>query len=567
MTQPADWDFDFEVVVIGSGAGGMTAAMVAHDLGLDVLVVEKSRLLGGTTAVSGGAVWIPDNPHMQAIGYPDSIDDALTYMKATIGEDCDEDKSLAYIETGPALVRYFEKYTKVAFRAGPLPDYYSDLPGGKDKYRALDPLPLGARELGDDIDLLRPPHPQTTVAGVTFTTGEVATILRRDPGWLWLTIRLMGRHFLDFAWRLRSRSAPRLTLGNALVARCLLSLRQRSIPIWRQTSFKDLIRDSNGVVGILAERDNREIRIRARRGVILAAGGFGSNREMRQAFLVRSPNVERSVAPDVNTGDAIAAGVRVGADTDLMDEAWWIPVYRLVNSKLTCGMFFDRAFPGSIIVNQHGRRYMNDAANYDETGRAMANAASVELPDTPSYYIFDARYRRNYIAGPLQPSPVLFDNFLSREIRDLIIKARSLSGLAGKLGMDPTALIDTVERFNDYARAGDDRDFRRGEETYERHYSDPRVRPNSTMAPITAAPFYAIPIYAGDIGTKGGLVTDRDGRVRDVKGEPIPGLYAVGNSSASIMGRTYPAGGVTIGQAMVFGARAAMHIAGKTLPE
>lgn len=567
MTQATDWDLNYDVVVVGSGAGGMTAALIASDLGLNTLVIEKSALIGGTTAVSGGAVWIPDNLHMQAVGYPDSIDEALTYLKETIGEEYDEEKCRAYLETGPDLVRYLEEHTKIAFRAGPLPDYYSDRAGGKDKYRALDPLPLSARELGADIDVLRPPHPQTTVAGVTFTTGEVATILRKDAGWLLLTMRLMLRHFLDIAWRVKSRKAPRMTLGNALAARCLISLRERGIPVWRETAFRELIKDETGVVGIVAERGGKQLRIEAAGGVILAAGGFGSNREMRSTHLIRSPRVERSVAPEVNNGDAIAAGMRVGADTDLMDEAWWIPVYRLQRSGLTCGMFFDRAFPGSMIVNQRGERFMNDASNYDETGRIMANVAPEGQPDTPSFYIFDARYRRKYIAGPLQPSPVFCDRFLSKEVRDILVKANSLHELAEKLGIDPAVFTNTVARFNDNALRGTDPDFHRGEETYERHYSDPRVSPNSTMGQISAAPFYAIAIYPGDIGTRGGLVTDKNARVKDINGNPIPGLYAAGNSAATVMGRTYPAGGVTIGAAMVFGARAAMHVAGKPLPE
>jgi len=564
MTRPVAWDCEYDVVVVGSGAGGMTAALIARDLGLDALVIEKSELIGGTTAVSGGAVWIPDSPQIRALGYPDSAGEALAYLKATTGEEFDEERLRAYVETGPALVRYLEEHSHVAFRAGPLPDYYASLPGGKDRYRALDPVPLSARELGEDIRFLRPPHPKTTVAGVTFTTGEVATILRKDRGWLGLAARLALRHFLDIGWHLRFRSAPRLCLGNALVARCLLSLRQRGIPLWRETAFSDLVTDGAGVIGIVAARDGREIRIGARRGVILAAGGFGSNAAMRKTYLTRCPDVERSVAPDINTGEAIAAGMRLGADTHLMDDAWWIPVYRLAASQLTCGMFFDRAFPGSIIVNERGERFMNDASNYDETGRAMASAGK---PDAPSFFIFDAHYRENYIAGPLQPSPRLFDAFLSAEVRDIVVKAPSVAELAQRLGIDPAALQRTVARFNELARRGEDVDFHRGEEAYERHYSDPRVSPNSTMAPIAEAPFYAVRIYAGDIGTKGGLVTDRDARVKDTGGNVIPGLYATGNSAASVMGRTYPGGGVTIGPSMVFGARAAMHLAGKPLPD
>lgn len=567
MTQATDWDFHYDVVVVGSGAGGMTAAMIAKDLGLESIVIEKSDLVGGTTAVSGGAIWVPNNPQMQSIGYSDSTDEALTYLKETIGEDYDDEKSRAYVETSQALVRYLDKHSKVSFVAGPLPDYYSDRPGGKDKYRALDPLPLDARELGDDIQYLRPPHPQTRVAGAMFTTGEVATILRKDAGWLGLAAKLVLGHFLEVFKHPNPNKLSRMTLGNALVGRCWLSLKQRNIPLWRETGLKKLVTDDSGVIGIVAERDGREIRIQARRGVILAAGGFGANPDMRKTYLTRSPNAERSVAPDTNQGDAIAEGMRLGAATDLMEEAWWIPSYRLKESKLTSGMFFDRAFPGSIIVNRFGERYMNETANYDDTGRAMANATPANDADAPSYFIFDARYRSNYIAGPLQPMPGFMDAFLPKEVKDLVVKAPSLSALAEKLNIDPAALEKTVNRFNDLARLGKDEDFHRGEETYQRHYSDPKMAPNSTMAPIAEAPFYAIPIHTGDIGTKGGLVTDKDGRVQDANGKPIPGLYATGNTSASMMGRTYPGGGITIGPAMVFGARAAMAIAGKSLPE
>ncbi|MFC7049886.1 FAD-binding protein [Emcibacter nanhaiensis] len=566
-TNASDWDYQHDVVIVGSGAGGMTAALIAHDLGLDAIVIEKSNLVGGTTAVSAGVVWIPDNPHLKSISYPDSRDDAATYLRETVGEDYDEEKIGAYLDTGPALVSYLEQHSEIAFRPVGLPDYYADLPGGKDGNRALDPLPLSARDLGEDIKILRPPHPQIVVGGMTFTTGEVAIILRKEPGWLKLVLKRALHHYLDLPWLVRHGNSPRLTLGNALVGRCMLSLKQRNIPIWRETKLKRLIRDETGVIGIVAERDGKEVRIKAKKGVILAAGGFGANQEMRKTYLTRSPETERSVAPDINMGDGISAGMELGADTHLMDEAWWIPIYRLRDSKLTCGMFMERSFPGSMIINRQGARYLNEAANYDDAGRAMANANSTNGPDVPSYFIFDKRCRENYIAGPLQPMPAVMDAVLSAETKDLVIKAPDLKSLAEKLNIDPVALENTVERFNRQALAGVDADFHRGEETYERHYSDPNVAPNSTMAPITEAPFYAIPIYAGDIGTKGGLVTDRDARVLDRGGNTINGLYAAGNTAASIMGRSYPGGGVTIGPSMVFGARAALHIAGKALTD
>lgn len=290
-----------------------------------------------------------------------------------------------------------------------------------------------------------------------------------------------------------------------------------------------------------------------------------ANAAMRAEFLKRAPAIERGVAPaDINTGEAIAAGIAADAATRLMDEAWWIPVYRLDSAGLTCGQFFDRAFPGCMIVNRQGRRFMNDGSNYDEAGRAMANAAAT--PDEPSFYIFDEHYRRNYLAGPMLAIPRMFDGMLPEDVKRIVVKADSLAELAGKLGIDSQGLEAEVNRMNAFARSGIDADFHRGEETYERHYSDPNVAPNSTLGPIGKAPFYGIAVHPGDIGTKGGLATNPDGQVLDAQGQPIAGLYAAGSTAASMMGRTYPAGGVTIGPAMVFGARAAMHVAGMGLP-
>ncbi|HMP55844.1 MAG TPA: FAD-dependent oxidoreductase, partial [Novosphingobium sp.] len=523
-----------DVVVVGAGAAGMTAALIAADLGLSVMVIEQSHLVGGTTAVSGGAVWVPANHHMTAAGAADSLEDARTYLRATLGNAFDAAKVDAYLATGPALIAYLESASRLAFRAGPLPDYYSSLPGGTPRWRALDPLPLPARALGADIDLLRPPHPQTIVFGTAFTTGEVGTILRKDRGWIGLVARRVAARYLDLAWLLRRRGSPRLTLGNALAARLLLSLRDRGVPVLTRTALRDLVSTDGRVAGVLAQRGGELIRIEARKGVILAGGGFGANAAMRAQWLPRSPDVDCGVAPaDINTGEAIAAGIAAGAATDLMDEAWWIPVFRMPRAGITSGQFFDRAFPGSIIVNREGRRFANDAANYDEIGRAMANAAGA--PGATFYPVFDETYRRKYIAGPLVPMPRIADGLLDADTRDLVASASSLAELAARTGIDGAALEDTVRRFNAFARSGRDEDFHRGEEPYERHYSDPRAEPNSTMAPITRPPFHAIPVRAGDIGTKGGLATNPDGQVLDRAGSVIPGLYAAGNTAASMM--------------------------------
>lgn len=558
------WAAEYDVVVVGSGAAGMTAALIATDLGLQTALIESCAVVGGTTAVSGGAVWVPAHHHMAELAYSDSISEGLEYLRQTLGEHFDPAMAQAYLETGPELIRYLEAKSRVAFRAGPLPDYYSNRPGGKDRYRALDPLPLAARELGNDIELLRPPHPQTVIFGATYTTGEVATILRKDKGWIGLIAGRMARQYCDIPWLVRQGTAPRLTLGNALVGRLLLSLRDRKVPILTETRLESLVRSGDRIEGIVATTQGKPLHIRARCGVVLAGGGFGANSQMRATYLTRAPDVRRGVAPaDINTGEAIAAGMAAGAATRLMDEAWWIPVYRLEHAGLTCGMFFDRAFPGCMIVNRQGARFMNDGSNYDETGRAMANAAA--MPDEPSFYIFDEHYRRNYLAGPMLAMPRLFDAMLPKDVKRIVVKADSLSELAGKLGIDTEGLEAGVARYNQFAKSGVDADFHRGEETYERHYSDPKHKPNNTLGPIGKAPFYAIAIHAGDIGTKGGLATNCDGQVIDASAKPIPGLYAAGSSAASMMGRTYPAGGVTIGPAMIFGARAAMHLAGKSL--
>lgn len=562
------WDQQCDVIVVGSGAGGLTAALMAQDLGLDSLIIEKTALIGGTTAVSAGVIWIPDNPLLAALGATDSAEDARTYLRQTVGELYDADKIQAYLDSGPAMVDYLARHTEIRFRPAPLPDYYSNLPGGKESYRALDPEPLDARCLADNRELIRPPHPQIVVGGLMFNTGEVATILRREPGWLGLVFRQAAAQYSAIPWRLRHHSSPRLTLGNALIGRCLLSIWKRQIPLWRHTALLDLIRDEQGaVIGLTASKDGKILRLRARRGVILATGGFSANPQLRAQHLRRSPNVDRSVAPDFNCGDGILAGIRSGAATDLMEEAWWIPSYRINRAQLSSGMFMERAFPGSLMVDQSGKRFTNEAANYDHTGRSLANLSASQGADSPAFFIFDGRFRSRYMAGPLMGAPSLFDVFWSKEVKELIVKAPSIEALATRLGIDPSALQLSVDRFNQFAITGVDRDFNRGEERYDRHYSDPRVKPNSTMAPLLKPPFYALPVYAGDIGTKGGLATDRDARVLDAGGSAIPGLYAIGNTAASLMGRSYPGGGVTIGPSMVFGTRAALHIADKSIDD
>lgn len=551
-----DWDYSTDILVVGSGAGGMTTAIIAHELGAETLVVEKTKLYGGTTAVSGGNIWIPGNHLAPDNSAADSDEAALIYLKGLIGNEVSESRLQAYVETGAKLVKFLEEVSPIKFIAGSLPDYYSNMPGGKSKYRALDPLPIDSREVGTEFNCQRPPHPQTVVAGLSFTTRELAVILTKARGWLGCAVQVVLRRISDFIFKFGSR---RLTLGAALVARCRLAMKDRDLPLWKETALSELIIEEDRVVGIVADTPRGTIRIQAKKAVVVAAGGFNSNSEMRKEYLPNSAQVAWSVAPPIAQGDGIRAGVCIGAQTALMDEAWWIPVYPLPVSGVTNGMFFERAFPGSLIVNQRGQRYFNEAANYDYAGRAMACAEEEKCGKAPSFFVFDARFRARYLAGPLLPMPAWLDCFFNGDQRKLVVKAMSLKELARKINIDTRSLEDTVERYNKFSNTGVDKDFQRGEETYERYYSDHKVKPNSTLAAIEKAPYYAVPIYPGDIGTKGGLLSNENAQVLDIDGKAIPGLYVTGNSAASVMGRSYPGGGATIGPSMVFGARAAMH--------
>lgn len=555
-----DQDLTTDVLVVGSGGGGLTAAIVAADGGADVLVIEKSPLVGGSTAISGGAIWIPCNHLMEEVQIRDSLSEARDYLAATIGSESEDGRLNVYLTTGPSLVAYLESRTHVRFRPGPLPDYRANSPGGKRCARALDPEPIERSKLAMDAKFIRPPLPETKVMGITFTAAEIARILRKEPGWLTLALKLGLRQCLDKLHNPRARLPRRLTLGSALIARALISLRERGVEVRASTALVRLIIEQGSVVGAIVSRNGQEATIRARNGVIIAAGGFSHNKAMRAAYLPASPNPQMSVAPDESMGDGIAAGVAAGGVLNLMGEAWWAPVYKKHGSPRSSAMFMERAFPGSIIVNSQACRFMNEAADYDLAGRAMKREIEHSSTRHSFHFIFDEQFRRSYLAGPLLPHPRFLDAFISRDAIRSVVSAPSIRELAKRIGLQsPSALETTIRDFNEAALSGCDREFGRGEEPYDRHYSDPSNAPNSTMRPIAKPPFYALRIYLGDIGTKGGLATDSDARVLNDSGEPILGLYAIGNSSSSPMLGAYPGGGATIGPAMVFGARAAMH--------
>jgi 3-oxosteroid 1-dehydrogenase len=559
------WDHQFDVVVVGSGGGGMTAALCASDLGQSVVVLEKSEVYGGTTAISGGGVWIPNNHLMAGVGAGDSYDDALTYLKAATRGMVSEARLRAYLDHGPRMVRYLEDKTRVRYRSMALySDYYPELPGSRPGARTLDPMPFDAGLLGEEFARMRPSTPGTLIMGrVTMTAGEAHTILTKERGWMVLILRRMARYWLDFPWRLRTRRDRRLTLGGALVGSLRRSMMDRSIPLWLETPLEGLVFDGRRVSGVEAIRNGKIVRIGANRGVILAAGGFEHNQAMREQYLPKPTRAEWTVTPDANTGDAIRAGARLGARLDLMDWAWWAPTVVVAGKEKRRALFVERALPGCVMVNKLGRRFVDEAAPYQDIVTAMFSDNQKTGANVPAWLVFDAEFRRKYPCGPLLPGMVRPDSALPKSWADNVYyKAETLDQLARRIEIDPAGLAETVRKMNDYAASGKDPEFGKGGNTFDRYYGDRNVKPNPCLAPIAKPPFYAMRIDAGDIGTKGGLLTDEFARVLRDDGQPLPGLYAAGNTSASVMGPSYPGAGSTIGPAMTFGYVAAHHLAG-----
>ncbi len=553
-TTPHDGAFDEEVdfVCVGSGAASFAAAVRAHDLGARVLVLEATDLYGGSTAISGGVVWIPDNPQLSGRGIEDSPEDALRYLQhITLGQ-VEEARLRAYVAQSRRMHDYMAEHTWLKLDAlEEYSDYYREAPGGKPGGRSMEPLPFDASLLGDAFFQLRPPHPQSQILGrFGIKAREAHGFL--VPG-LSATIKILSRMVqYAFRWfkRRRFHRDTKLHAGNALIARLRMSLLERGVEVRLESPVQSLLVEGGRVVGVVAAGR----RIGARKGVLLGAGGFERNAVMRAEHLGQPSPPEWNAGNERNLGDGIQMGVAAGGALDLMDQAWWTPVTLLPRSSKSWVLVVEKSMPGSLMVNADGERFCNEAAPYLDAGRAMyaGNAAG------KAFLVFDAEFRRRYPVGPVAPGYAMPDKQLGRRLREgFFIKARTLEELADKCELDRVRFLGTVERFNTMCDAGVDEDFQRGGSHYDRYYADHTVTPNPTMRALRKGPFYAIRVYPGDLGTKGGLVTDVDGRVLTAAGDPVPGLFAAGNTSASVMGPTYPGAGGTIGPALTFGFLAA----------
>jgi 3-oxosteroid 1-dehydrogenase len=560
-----DWDHEVDLLVVGTGAGAMVAALTAHDRGGEALLMERSDQYGGSSAMSGGGLWVPNNHLMAEMGLEDNADDAMTYLQGTTRGVVSEDRLRAYVEKGPEMVRYLCEQTQVALVALPeYPDYYPEVSGSRPGGRALEPENFDARLLGEEFLRMRESALQSQIVGRIFmTVAEARTMLCRTSGWIGITARLMAKYWLDLPWRFKSKRDRNLAMGNALVGMLRRSLMDREVPLWLNTPAHELIVAEGRVVGVVAERAGRRIRIRARRGVVLAAGGFESNQEMREQYLPNPTRAEWTCANPHNQGDAIRMGLAVGAGIDLMDDAWWGPTTVVPGESRARMLVIEKSLPGSIMVNKRGERFVNEALPYTDVVNAMYEKNTPDAPSVPAYLIFDAKFRQKYPCGPFLQAAQQPDWALPKRLKqEYLTKADTLEGLAALLRIDAEGLKATVEKLNGYTARGEDLDFHRGETVFERYYGDEKVQPNPCLAAIDKPPFYGMEAFAGELGTKGGLKTDAQAQVLTEAGEVIPGLYAVGNCSASVMGRTYPGPGSTLGPTTTFGYVAAGHAMG-----
>jgi 3-oxosteroid 1-dehydrogenase len=549
---PIEWDHEADVVIVGSGGGGMVAALAAADAGASAVVLEKRDLIGGSTAMSGGVVWIPDNPLLRRDGVGDSYEDAMAHFEAVVGDvgPCSSPaRRHAFLTSGPEMVEFLEDQGVRFERCVGYSDYYSDVEGGLATGRSLEPEPWDGRALGDLLPSLQPGL--AAGVGLAVKTNEVRTLAHwnRSPGAFVTATRVILRTFLAKARRQRL-----LTNGAALIGQMLAAARDRGVPVWTDCPATGLVVQDGRVVGVHATRDGRPVTVRARRGVVLAAGGFAHNAELRRQHAPdRREQPRWSIANPGDTGDALQAAMELGARTDLMDEAWWLPTPR--GGKFGQTTLVDARFrPGAIFVDAEGRRFVNESNSYMEIGRAMYERDRTARA-VPCWLIFDDGYRRRYSHGLSRPGKLPKGLLESGTLK----RADTLAALAAECGIDPVGLSAEVDRFNLHATSGDDPEFGRGASAYNRAMGDPGHRPNPSLGPLLRAPYYAVQVVPSDIGTCGGLLTDADARVVGADDEPIPGLYATGNITATVLGRHYLGAGASIANTMVFGYRAAQH--------
>lgn len=562
MPNDTDWDQTVDVLVVGSGAAGMVAALTAKAHGLDTLLIEKTDKYGGTTALSGGGLWIPNNHVLARENAGDNAEDARIYLDGCLAlndDDVPRARRDAFLREGPRAVRFLEDCSKhIRFVwVKDYPDYHPELPGGRPRGRQIQADAFDASVLGPELANLRPtlrlvPMPfgmwvmieegrRIAMVGVSWKSRLVS--IKLGVRGVWAKVR--GKKMMASG-------------GHMLIARLRAAMAEHGIPLWLSTPLVQLLTDSDGrVIGALASKDGKPFRIRTRGGVVMTTGGFERNGEMRAQYQQQPVNTDWTLGSVGSTGDGHLAGQRVGAALALMDDAWWGPGI-LMPSGAASFCLNERQEGGGIIVNGAGRRYTNESAPYVNVVHDMYAGHATGVSHVPSWFVIHELFRKRYKLGPLLPrQPIPKEWFES----GVAVQAPTIRELAEKMGVPADELEATVTRFNGFAATGVDLDFHRGESAYDSYYADPNTKPNPCLGALDTPPFYAFKLVPGDLGTKGGLVCDEHSRVLREDGSVIEGLYAAGNASASVTGHEYPGPGATIGPAATFAFIAGEHIA------
>lgn len=557
--RPADqavWDEEHDVIVLGAGSGGLAAALVAALAGMRVLLVERSDQVGGTSAYSSGTAWVPDNAFLPELGVTNDAEEAIAYLDALVGDRANRALRLAFVAEGPRMVELLTTRTLVRFRPyRAAPDYRQELPGAGQGGRPLEPLPFDGRALGSDFGRIRPPIPEMTLFGGMMVTRAEAMALAqmwRSPRSVVLGARLILRYLRD---RLSYPRGTRLVIGNALVARLFASLLAAGGEVRFETEGRELVVEDGRVVGLDAVSHHRPTRIRARRAVVLAGGGFPASAEMRERHLPR-PTPVHTPAFAGSDGSTLRLGLAVGGLLGRANEdrgGLWFPssidTRRDGSTAVWPHIILDRAKPGIIAIDQTGRRFVNEATSYHYFVRAMY-AAHRNRPTIPAWLVCDRAFVWRYGFGPIRPYTPSLRPFVRR---GYLREGRTLEELARNLDVDPVVLAETVRTANEAARTGIDPEFGKGISSFDRSCGDPDHEPNPCLGPIQRAPFYALQLWPTPLGTSLGLVTDQNTRVLNAAGSPIPGLYACGNDMDSPFGGEYPGPGAEIGVALTFG--------------
>lgn len=555
-----DWAEETDVLVFGSGAGGMSATLFAAKKGAQVLLCEKTLVLGGTTATSGGVAWIPNSEDAKAAGIDDSFERARGYLKHSLGNYYRADLIDAFLESGPQAIAELQNGTEVKFDVLAWPDYNANHVDAARKGRALETRRFDGRKLGKDFDLIRTPMKRLMLFGkLSVDKRKVDDFLNpfRTAGGFLRVLQTLGRFGADL---FRYSRGTDIGAGNALIARIFYSLRAFStVSIWTNAALVELIADANGVQGAIVNRQGKHVKIRARRGIILATGGFPRSPELR-AELSASQPFDQTAACEANVGDAITAARRIGGSIDINLNApgLWSPMSKLVHrdgteESILYG-YLDRGRPGLVAVDGQGRRFVNESNSYHEIGLAMFERGI--HPNQRFFFICDRKFVWKRGLGLIRPFQLSLRRFINSKY---ITVARTLPELATRIGVDPAALVDTINKHNEYAKTGKDIEYGRGDNPYNWGFGDPAAKPNPNLSPIASPPYVALQVYPGALGTFVGLKTSADGQVVDESDRPIPRLYACGNDLASIMRGFAPAGGITIGPAITFAFRAVNH--------